>query len=57
MQELRWHASKLAYARCLFAGTRAEPVPMRFNNDYEDLRTITSRDDHGCTSNRLIGIY
>jgi hypothetical protein len=37
--------------------TRAELFPRRFNNDYEDLRIITSRDDHGCTSDRLIGIY
>ena len=28
-----------------------------FNNDYEDLRTFTSADAHGCTSSRLAGIY
>jgi hypothetical protein len=31
--------------------------PRRFKSDYEDLRIVTSGDEHGCTSNRLIGIY
>ena len=44
-------------ATCQPADAPAELFARRFDNDYEDLRIITSPDDHDCTLDRLVGIY
>jgi hypothetical protein len=49
--------SPLRETTCRPADTRVEMFPERFNMVYKDLPIVTSRDEHGCTSNRLISIY